>query len=77
MSLVGLSKYFIYNFNIMFIFSVIAFILFLVFYIKYKKSVANQKISNEDNQTNAYQFFSFDTLLYMALWFGSWILFTG
>lgn len=37
MTLIGMSKYFVYNFNVMFVFSLIALILLLVFYFRHPK----------------------------------------
>ena len=38
MTLIGMSTYFIYNFNVMVVFNIVAFVLFVVFYIKGGKS---------------------------------------
>ena len=43
MKLIGMSKYFIFNFNAMFVFSLIAFVLFIVFYIKARKAKQDEK----------------------------------
>ncbi len=41
MALIGVSSHFIYNFNAMFVFNIVAFVLFAVFYIKGRKAQEN------------------------------------
>jgi len=61
--LMGISDDFLLNYNVMFIFVIISYILGVVFHF--------------NSKPKAKRFFLFDTPLYLVLWFGIWILFTG
>ena len=63
MKLMGISDDFLLNYNIMFIFIIITLTLGIVFHFTKKP--------------RAKRFFLLDTPLYLVLWFGVWILFTG
>lgn len=63
MKLMGISDEFLLNYNVMFIFVIITYVLGVLFHFK--------------NKPKAKKFFLFDTPLYLVLWFGIWILFTG
>ena len=38
MTMMGVSTHFIYNYNAMFVFNILAFVLFMVFYLKGRKT---------------------------------------
>jgi hypothetical protein len=63
MKIMGISDNFFLNYNVMFIFIILTFVLALVFHLKKKIKARN--------------FFLLDVGLYLALWFGLWIIFTG
>lgn len=63
MKLMGISDDFLLNYNVMLIFFIITFVLGIVFHFQ--------------NKPKAKRFFLLDTPMYLMLWFGMWILFTG